>query len=120
MVNLGETPISQFLAKEVSSEFFGFSVKELTQDVILNQRLEGDGDGLWVSRVERGGWADVAGLRVGDLLMEINKQKTTKIDEIETLFDNIENENREYVMLLINRRGQTQFLFMDIRKEINK
>lgn len=118
IVNLRETPISQFLAEEVSSEFLGFGVKELTQDVILSQKLEMDIEGLWVSRVERGGWADVAGLQVGDLLLEINGQKTADIKKIKTLFDTLEKENKEYIMMFINRRGQTQYLFIDIRKEM--
>ncbi len=116
-VNLSETPISQFLAREVSSEFLGFGVKELTQDVILSQKLDMDSEGLWVSRVERGGWADVAGLQVGDLLLKINGWKTNDIKTIKRHFDTVKKENKEYIMMFINRRGRTQFLFINIRNE---
>jgi len=117
-VILKETPIGQFLAEESSDKGLGFSIKELTQDVILSQQLEMDTEGLWVSRVERGSWADIAGLRVGDLLMRINDHKTDDIKGIKSLFDEIKKEDGEYISMLINRRGQTQFLFIDMQKKL--
>ena len=77
-----------------------------------------DTEGLWVSRVERGSWADIAGLRVGDLLLRINDHKTDDIKGIKSLFDEIKKEDREYISMLINRRGQTQFLFIDMQKKL--
>ena len=111
-VMLGDTPISQFLADEVSSSIIGLSVKELTQDIILAQRLDWETDGVWVSKTERAGWSDVAGLRIGDLILRINDEPINGLEDIKTLFDQIEKEKPPYLNLFIQRRGDTRFLFI--------
>ena len=52
-VTLGEAPISSYLADELSNPLLGFSVKELTQDIIIVKQLDYDTEGVWVSRVEQ-------------------------------------------------------------------
>lgn len=111
-VDLGETPISQFLADEVSNSTFGLSVKELTQDIILAKQLDLDTDGVWVSKVERAGWADVAGLRIGDLILKINGQTINELEGVKINFDLIEKEKPGYFSLFIKRQTETRFLFI--------
>ena len=88
------------------------SVKELTQDIILAKQLDWETEGVWVSRVERAGWADVSGLQVGDLILKINSQKISGLDDIKQIFDSIETEKPEYLSLFIQRGTDTQFLFI--------
>ena len=111
-VTLEVTPISQFLATEASSSQLGFSVKELTQDIILAKQLSFDTQGVWVSRVERAGWADVAGLRVGDLIMQINEKPVGSLQDMETEFIKIEEQKPDYVRLFIKRQSDTEFYFI--------
>ena len=111
-VQLGDTPISQYLADEVSNSLLGMSVKELTQDIILAKQLDWETEGVWVSRVERAGWADVSGLQIGDLILKINSQKISGLDDIKQIFDSIETEKPEYLSLFIQRGTDTQFLFI--------
>jgi serine protease Do len=111
-VLLGDTPISQFLADEISNSTIGLSVKELTQDIILAQRLDWETEGVWVSKTERAGWADVAGLRIGDLILAINDQQINGLKEIESLFEQVEKDKPPYLNLFIQRRGDTRFLFI--------
>ncbi len=111
-VELGEAPISSFLADELSNTLLGFSVKELTQDIIIVKQLDYDTEGVWVSRVERAGWADVAGLQVGDLLLKINEQLISSLDDLKKYFSKIEQEKPEYISLFIKRGPDTRFLFV--------
>lgn len=111
-VELGETPISQFLAEEASSNQLGFSVKELTQDIILAKQLNFDTQGVWVSQVERAGWADVAGLRVGDLIIKINEKTVNSLQDIKKEFAKVDKQKPEYVSLFIRRQSDTKFLFI--------
>jgi len=109
---LGETPISQFLAEEASTNQLGFSVKELTQDIILAKQLSFDTQGVWVTKVERAGWADVAGLRVGDLIIKMNEKTVNSLDAIKKRFEKIDEVKPEYVSLFIKRQSDTEFLFI--------
>jgi len=111
-VELGETPISQFLADEASSKRLGFSAKELTQDIILAKQLDFDTQGVWVSGVERAGWADVAGLRVGDLILKMDDKNINKLNDLKQLFKLTEKEKPNYISLFIKRNSQTRFLFV--------
>jgi len=119
-VILGDTPISQFLADEVSSSIIGLSVKELTQDIILAQRLDWETEGVWVSKTERAGWADVAGLQIGDLILRINDQPISGLKDIKNLFEQVENEKPPYLNLFIQRRGNTRYLFIKTNFEESK
>ena len=90
----------------------GFNVKELTQDIILAKQLNFDTQGVWVSKVERAGWADVAGLRVGDLIIKMNEKIVNSLETIKKRFVNIGEEKPEYVSLFIKRQSDTEFLFI--------
>jgi serine protease Do len=111
-VTLGETPISQFLAEEVSDETSGFSVKELTQDIITVKQLEPDAEGVWVSKVETAGWADVAGLGIGDLILRINDRPLTGLAGMREALQQIRSAKPPYISLFVKRASATGFLFI--------
>ncbi|MGD9898895.1 MAG: PDZ domain-containing protein [Calditrichaceae bacterium] len=111
-VTLSDIPISQFLADEISNSTLGFSIKELTKDIILAKQLDFDTEGVWVSKVERAGWADIAGISVGDLILMVNEQKVNGPDEMKKAFDVIEKTKPSYLSLFVKRGAETQFLFI--------
>ncbi len=111
-VNLRGSPISQYLAEEVSNEDLGFSVKELTRDIILAKNLEPQTSGVWVSRVEQAGWADVAGLQIGDLLKAIDDHPLQTVNDVREVFKKISQEHPAVIKLFIERQGRTRFLFI--------
>lgn len=111
-VELGATPISQYLADEVSNEMLGLSVKELTQDIILAKQLDWETEGVWVSKVERASWVDVAGLQVGDLILQINDKPVSNLENIRNCFINVEKNQPDYLNFFIRRNTGTQYLFI--------
>lgn len=111
-IELGVTPISQYLADEVSNETLGLSVKELTQDIILAKQLDWETEGVWVSKVERAGWVDVAGLSVGDLILQINDKPVSNLETVKECFLSIENEKPDFLSFFIKRDSGTQYLFV--------
>lgn len=111
-VHLSDIPISQFLADEISNATLGFSIKELTKDIILAKQLDFDTEGVWVSKVERAGWADIAGISVGDLILRVNEQKVNGLEEIKNAFEMIEKTKPSYLSLFVKRGADTQFLFI--------
>lgn len=116
-VELGETPISQFLAEEISDAALGFSVKELTQDIIMAKQLDPDADGVWVSRVERAGWADLAGLQIGDLILRVNDQPVTDLASVRDGLNSIRRQKPDYVSLFVKRGAGRRFLFIKTNYE---
>lgn len=119
-VELGDTPISQYLADEVSNETLGLSVKELTQDIILAKQLDWETEGVWVSKVERAGWVDVAGLSVGDLILQINDKPVGNLETIKECFKKIENDKPDYISFFIKRDSGTQYLFVKTNFDENE
>jgi len=116
-VELGDIPIGQFLAEEVSNSSLGFSVKELTKDIILAKQMDFDTEGVWVSRVERAGWSDIAGLMIGDLILKIDNNPVTGLEEIRSHFAQIDETQPDYVSLFIKRGVETRFLFIKTNYE---
>jgi serine protease Do len=119
-VELGVTPISQYLADEISNETLGLSVKELTQDIILAKQLDWETEGVWVSKVERAGWVDVAGLSVGDLILQINDKPVSNLETVKECFQEIENEKSDFLSFFIKRDSGTQYLFVKTNFGDNK
>ncbi|WP_457565980.1 PDZ domain-containing protein [Caldithrix abyssi] len=111
-VNLRGSPISQFMAEEIANQKLGFSAKELTRDVILSRNLEPDTRGVWVSRVERAGWADIAGLQIGDLIKTVNEAPIETLDDLKKVLKEIERQKPKFVKMFIQRNGSTRFLFI--------
>ena len=111
-IELAEIPISQYLADEISSELLGFSAKELTKDIIIAKKLEYDINGVWISRIERAGWADLSGLQIGDLLLKIDNEDLQNIEQLNNYLIQIEKEKPQYINFFIKRRSETRFLFI--------
>ncbi|NOX88501.1 MAG: PDZ domain-containing protein [Calditrichaeota bacterium] len=111
-VMLSSSPISQYLAEEAVNTELGFSVKELTRDIILAKNLDPETQGVWVSRVEQAAWADVAGLRIGDLIKGINEQEINSLEDVRVAFKQIAEQKPAFVKLFIERQGGTLFLFI--------
>jgi serine protease Do len=55
-------------------EGFGLTVQNLTPDIAESLGISGDVKGVVVSAVEPGGSADDAGLRRGDVILEVNRE----------------------------------------------
>lgn len=111
-VTLKSAPISRFLAEEYSDKILGFGVKELTQDYIINNELEFDTEGVWVSRVEDGGGASIAGIDVNDLILRIDDQQITDLKEFENYTSKLEIKKDEYIQVFLKRYGKTHFVYI--------
>lgn len=114
-VILRSAPKSQFLADELPIEELGFSVKELTQDIFLNYNIDFDTEGVWVSRVEGAGIASIAGLFVGDLILEVNESKITGLEDFKRKIKDILNTQPDYIQLFVLRGNKTLFIFLENR-----
>jgi serine protease Do len=111
-VYLESAPKSRFLAEEYSDEFLGLGVKELTQDYILNNDLEFDTEGVWVSRIEDAGKASLAGIDVSDLILKINDKEIKDLEDFAESTKDLENSKLDYIQVFLKRQGKTRFVFI--------
>jgi serine protease Do len=111
-VYLESAPKSRFLAEEYSDEFLGLGVKELTQDYIINNDLEFDTEGVWVSRLEDAGKASLAGINVNDLILKINDEDIRALEDFSNTTKDLKDSKLDYVQVFLKRQGQTRFVFI--------
>jgi S1-C subfamily serine protease len=117
IADLKSAPMSQFLAEEYKLEHLGFSVKELTQDIILNSNLAFDIEGVWVSRVEEASTASLGGLSVDDLILSINDMKISDLNQFKNKIEEIKRIKPKYIQFFIQRESKTQFIIIKTEYE---
>jgi len=66
--------------------------------------------GIYVASVERAGWASLAGLAGGDVILTIDGKKVTSLEMLEKELAAIESNKNDYIVLLVKRGKLTRFV----------
>ena len=105
-------PSSSELATHKDTDF-EFTARELSfQDRVL-RKLEPELQGLLVERVEPAGWADLARLGGGDILMSIDGQPTPDIATLKKQLAAAKESHAKRLVLFVKRGVQTLFLELE-------
>jgi len=109
-VKIGELPhtIAQADVSELS-EKLGLYLQDMTEDM---GRLYGDSseEGVLVSRVDSGSFAERAGIRPGNIILSVNQKKVRSVKEFnKALEESIETQK---VLLLIKTERFTRFVVL--------
>ncbi|MEW6544072.1 MAG: DegQ family serine endoprotease [Nitrospirota bacterium] len=83
-------------------------VRELTGDLASRLGLRGGERGVVIARVRPGSAAEEAGLREGDVILEINRQTVSTLQAYERVASKIGKD--EAALLLIKRQGRTSYI----------
>jgi serine protease Do len=85
----------------------GLSLRPMTAEEARALDVE-HGNGLLVSEVEEGSIAEEGDLRQGDVILQVNQQDISSVQEFEAI---LEEEGREkgVLLLLVQRRGRSLF-----------
>jgi serine protease Do len=109
-VTLDELKEETTVAKESSGvvqEGLGLSVQNITPEIAEQLDLTST-DGVVVSDVDPSGTAAQAGIRRGDVILEVNK---TKVTDFETLARILEKDkDSKSTLFLVNRSGRSMFI----------
>jgi serine protease Do len=108
---LGEQP-SEVAAGPAESpaetaERFGFSVQELTPELREQLKVQAEG-GVVVSGVEDGGPAAGAGLRAGDVVAEVNRERVRSVADFTRMLGQMRRGSN--LLLLVRREGGSRFV----------
>ncbi|MEQ1945836.1 MAG: DegQ family serine endoprotease [Bryobacteraceae bacterium] len=112
-VKLGELPGTNEGKSERSSDkgssgaIDGVSVDTLNAQMLRNMRLPSGTQGVVITDVESGSAAQVAGLREGDVIQEVNRIAVNSAPDFDRA---VRNAGSGTVLLLVNRNGLTQYV----------
>ena len=112
-IELEATPDGPSQMRALEQEQFEFEVREASFLDYQDNNWHRDVEGLVVADVTSGGWANLGGLRVNDLVQTIQGQDVTDIDEFEKVMDEVLEEEPEVIRLFVHRGHRTHFVFID-------
>jgi serine protease Do len=114
-VVLEETPKSAGEAKSAPDPDLEYKVRELVfQDRIDHRWDDPDPKGVLVTEVTSGGWASLAGLHSGDLIVKIQGNPVPGIAEFEAATKKLKETKPTVVTLFVRRGYRTAFVFIEV------
>ncbi len=111
-VSLEETPNTAADARGAEDPVLEYKVREMTFLDRVNNDLPKDYQGLIISAVTSGSWAQVANLRAGDILLKINDETVDSIRTFKKLVRKLAKDKPKRVKLFVRRDRSTAFVFM--------
>jgi len=106
---LGQLPSPQAKAMlpEMRVSGWGFVAMAISPDVARRYRLEWEQRGVFITAVDPGSPADLAGLRHGDVIEEVNRQPIRSLDEFDSFMT--KSEASDTVLLFLHRGDTSMF-----------
>jgi len=99
------TPAKEF--RSVTDNTLELTLRELSK--AKSEEAKED-KGVYVKRVETSGWASLAGLKAGDIILSINGKDVTGLDMIEKELHDINKKELDYITLFVKRGNYTRFV----------
>lgn len=112
-VSLAESPRSERELAEYRDERFDFSARDLTFHDRRDPRLESGQRGALVTGVESGGWAALARLAVGDIVVAVDGRPVRSGDDLRAEMRRIAEAEPRQVVFLVRRGVSTLFLELE-------
>ena len=112
---LGELPGDQepvAAAAGETSALEGLQVDELTPAIARQLKVDPDIKGVVVTNVDPSSAASEAGLRRGDVVMEVNRKPVTNVSEFRA---QVQAAGDKSILLLVNHNGNVVFLVVESR-----
>jgi serine protease Do len=117
-VKLAELPANRKIAAADNTSNgntgeLGIGVLPLTPELASRLRLPLEAQGLVVTDVDELGAAAEAGIREGDVIVEVNRRPVVSLTDLQSA---IQNTGSKPLLLLINRGGNTLFVTVRMRR----
>ncbi len=120
-IDMQETPEPSFTAKKAKQEEFEFTVREITFMDRIEHKFAKNQSGLLVVEAINGGWANIAGLRLDDLVMQIDGTDVGTVKEFEAVMEDLLRRQPRIVEIFVQRGPRTHFIFIEpVWSEINQ
>jgi len=103
----------KFYSSDETSYDIGFKVRDLSPEIARQFGYKEDESGVVVSNIDPGSKGDEAGLRVGDLIKEINRNSVKDVDSFNKEFQNIKKGNTFHLFI---KRSNSGFIVIKMEK----
>jgi serine protease Do len=94
-------------------ESLEFAVRELTLEDRVRKRWETRLRGVLVAEAARGGWAQMAGLRLDDLLLTVNDRPVPTVADFRRVMTEVAAQRPPVVRLFVRRGPRTHFVIVE-------
>ena len=111
--SLTKRPVPPNELPKHEEETFEFTLRDLSFADRVNRRLDLNQSGLMVENVEPAGWGALAGLRQGDLLLEVDRQSIGSIEDFKDIMKQLVSAREKRVLFFIRRGIHTLFLELE-------
>ena len=101
-------------AMEENETVLGMTLRPVDESEAESLGLEHT-EGMVIVNLDGESEAYKRGIRKGDVLLQINQQDVKSTDEVKKVIENVK-ENNEFVMLLIQRRGESRFVTIPLAR----
>ena len=112
-IEMQETPEPSFTARKTKQEEFEFTVREITFMDRIEHKFTKDQRGLLAVEAINGGWAHIAGLRLDDLVMQIDGTDVGTVKEFEAVMEDLLRRQPRIVKMFVQRGPRTHFIFIE-------
>jgi serine protease Do len=112
-VKLERTRITPQEARRDRNPDFEMTVRELTFFDRDENRWSDDIKGVLVESVESAGWADLGGIRSGDLIQRIGDDEITGLPAYRAAMEKVGKEQPERVVVVVLRGARTRFQYLE-------
>ncbi len=92
----------------------GVRIDNLSPALRAKFKIESNVNGVVISAVNRGSSAAEAGLRPGDVIMQINRTKIENMKSVTTEIENAKKAGNKDIAILINRAGSSRFIVIEL------
>ena len=112
-VTLGKRPKGDIELADYKDETFEFSARDLSLDQRHQSELAADSKGVFIETVESGGWASLAGLRPGDVLLNLEGKEVADVADLKARLQAFRESKPRRILLHIKRGIRQQFLELE-------
>jgi serine protease Do len=110
-LDMPPTPIVELASYE--DEDFEFEARDLSDEDRVDKKLEKRVRGVLIQDVKRAGWAALAGLRTGDVLLRVDGRPVPSVEALEKIMNNARKRKPERMVLFIRRGVGTGYLVLE-------
>ncbi len=96
-------------------ELLEFSARDIAFDDRVKLQLGVAAKGALVESAVPAGWAALAGLRADDVIEQANGAPVTSLDDLKRAREGLAASGKSWLVLLVRRRGQTQFVEINLK-----
>ncbi|MDD5224123.1 MAG: PDZ domain-containing protein [bacterium] len=112
-LTLGESPRLSREMKKYKDENFEFSVRDISYLDIVNEGWPENQPGTLVEEVGSGGWAALAHMAVGDLILAVDGREISDVDAFTEVMKKINADKPRRVVLEVKRGIHTTFIELE-------